>query len=776
MEKQPEEKLKKKETIVVDEALNEEVVSATLSTQTEIVEVTVAPTADSKSPAQSPPDLGTRYDVLEFVGSGGMGTVWKVYDKDLKETFAIKVLKPELLADEVSLKRFQQEARLAADLTHANIAAIFGPGEDTKGRPYIIMRYVEGESLADILKREGKLAPERAMDIFWQIHAALTHSHMKGIVHRDIKPSNIIVSHTESGGDRVNVIDFSIAKSIYEEFSKTQALTKAVDVFGSPQYMSPEQLLGKEVGPESDYYSLGCVLYEMFTGKPPFTSDNPVELVVMQLNETADMTPVPARYVETLGICLEKAPENRKFLPSGDGHRPSGRVATHFELSGQMKFLAAILPVGVMFSSLIGAVNSAELTTLKVLIIELILIMAGRTLLALSDMQSVPSRTAKEVSAAYVIGSVAALCTGVTAAAVQYFTQSDLPVSLLFGSAGISSAVVYILTKKMDLVSQYDRILKIIHSFGTKNPTAHRANSGKYYKFLDFVVVALSHIVTLSAGTMIAVPILFGEVPEISSTFVFSAVFIVAIAFMRASSATFASVPGAINKGNLVKADCLRQLKLVAIYSIVSFFAAKLLYPASFIEGNKLYQDFRAAKTKEERAVLYDKTLALPHKPTEDYYRVCITSSENLENVDRAKESEILRQVVDNTKVSFSPLRAMALSRLAWYSKDEKQRTKLANEAFELLANPEPNSIPDLRESYLIFSAMRPVDVAQFLAYIAVTDGDVALAQKVKTYADSIPDSKKSDSQKAMFREVLKQAKVKAAGILTAPAPQAPSQ
>jgi serine/threonine protein kinase len=174
-----------------------------------------------------------------LVGSGGMGTVWKVFDKELNETFAIKVLNPDLVADETANKRFQKEAKLASELTHANIAAIFGPGTDTHGRPYIIMRYVDGESLADILKRESKLSEERALDIFKQVCEALSHSHMKGIVHRDIKPSNIIISKTESGGDLVQIVDFGIARYIYEEVTKTQALTKAVDIFGSPNVHEP---------------------------------------------------------------------------------------------------------------------------------------------------------------------------------------------------------------------------------------------------------------------------------------------------------------------------------------------------------------------------------------------------------------------------------------------------------------------------------------------------------------------------------------------------------
>jgi serine/threonine protein kinase len=260
---------------------------------------------------EPPPDLGARYDILAFVGSGGMGSVWKVYDKTLGETFAIKVLNSDLIADATAVKRFEKEANLASDLTHTNIAAIFGPGADSAGRPYIIMKYVDGESLADIMAREGKLSEKRAVDIFTQICEALQHSHMKGIIHRDIKPSNIIISKTESGGDMVHVVDFGIARSIHEEVTKTQALTKAVDVFGSPRYMSPEQLLGKEVTAQSDIYSLGCVFYEMLTGAPPFTDENPVRLILQHISESPDFSKLPAKWNTVIHFCLAKQFENR---------------------------------------------------------------------------------------------------------------------------------------------------------------------------------------------------------------------------------------------------------------------------------------------------------------------------------------------------------------------------------------------------------------------------------------------------------------------------------
>ena len=253
-----------------------------------------------------PPELGERYLVLSLLGSGGMGTVWKVHDKELNEEFAVKVLRVELLADDTANKRFQREAQLAAELTHANIAATFCSGFDARQRPYIVMRYVEGESLADILAREGALSDERAVDICFQLCEALAHAHMKGIVHRDIKPGNILISKTESGADLVQLVDFGIARCIYDELTKTQVLTRSVDVCGSPRYMSPEQLLGTEVTHQSDMYSLGCVFFEMLAGKPPFAEENPVKLIIQQIREAPDLKLLPYQYRAFVDCCLAK--------------------------------------------------------------------------------------------------------------------------------------------------------------------------------------------------------------------------------------------------------------------------------------------------------------------------------------------------------------------------------------------------------------------------------------------------------------------------------------
>lgn len=256
--------------------------------------------------SESPPELGERYQVLSILGSGGMATVWKVHDSALNEDFAVKVLRAGFLTDETAIRRFERESQLASELTHANIAATFCAGFDEQQRPYIIMRYVDGESLADILAREGTLPEERAVDICVQVCEALSHAHMKGIVHRDVKPSNILISKTDSGADLVQLVDFGIAHCIYDELTKTQSLTRVGDICGSPRYMSPEQLLGAEVTHQSDMYSLGCVFFEMLTSKPPFTEENPVKLIVQQIGEAPDLKLLPYKYRAVMSCCLAK--------------------------------------------------------------------------------------------------------------------------------------------------------------------------------------------------------------------------------------------------------------------------------------------------------------------------------------------------------------------------------------------------------------------------------------------------------------------------------------
>ncbi len=304
-----------KASFVVKEAVDCQLVEiSALSANAEIpaaVELSDASVGPELSPATrtfafSPPVLDERYRIIDFVGAGGMGTVWKAFDRELNDTIAIKSMRSELLADQLALSRFKREAELATTLAHVNIAAVYGSGTDVSGHPYIVMQYVEGDSLAEIISSEGKLPEARALDIFRQLCEALVYAHSSGVLHRDIKPSNVIIAKSASGEDIVKLVDFGIASGYYDERGPTQALTQSVGVLGSLFYMSPEQLLGQEVTPRSDIYSLGCVLYEMLAGRPPFNDKNTATLIMRQLQDLPESDGFSARTTAILGKCLGK--------------------------------------------------------------------------------------------------------------------------------------------------------------------------------------------------------------------------------------------------------------------------------------------------------------------------------------------------------------------------------------------------------------------------------------------------------------------------------------
>jgi len=232
-----------------------------------------------------PKCIDDRFDVLEVLGKGGMGTVYKVRDREVGSIFALKLLHQNLQSDPAVLKRFEQEAKAAEQLDHPNLVPTYSHGVTSSGEPYLLIEYVEGETLAKIIEREGALDADRAIALFEQICSALSYAHDKKIIHRDIKPANIIISKTPGGDYVIRVVDFGIAKTINEVDRSTRNLTQTGEVFGSPHYMSPEQCLGLMLDEKSDIYSLGCVMFEAMSGKPPFAGSNPIQLVVKHIND-----------------------------------------------------------------------------------------------------------------------------------------------------------------------------------------------------------------------------------------------------------------------------------------------------------------------------------------------------------------------------------------------------------------------------------------------------------------------------------------------------------
>jgi serine/threonine protein kinase len=263
------------------------------------------------------PNFGGRYEVLDFLGEGGMGTVYKVRESHTQKSFAIKVLKDDLAADETALMRFNQEVAAASELEHPNLVFVYGVNQTSDGAPYMVMNYVEGRSLAALLRETGPLQYEQALNIFVQVAKALEHAHSKGLVHRDLKPSNIIISSGDKGREEVRVVDFGIAK-VVNGLKETSNLTQTGELFGTPLYMSPEQCLGEDLDARSDLYSFGCVMYETLCGRPPFADDNAVKTMMRHLQDK----PPPMRLVNpqlriprdlgrTIMACLKKNPADR---------------------------------------------------------------------------------------------------------------------------------------------------------------------------------------------------------------------------------------------------------------------------------------------------------------------------------------------------------------------------------------------------------------------------------------------------------------------------------
>jgi len=256
--------------------------------------------------------VGGRYELGAGIGYGGMAEVYRGRDVRLGRDVAVKVLRSDLARDPNFLKRFQREAQSAAGLNHPAIVSVYDTGEDyINGTqlPYIVMEFVEGRTLREVLQQEGPFPERRAMEITSDICAALDYSHHLGIIHRDIKPANVMLSPDGT----VKVMDFGIAKA-NNATSSTMTATQAV--IGTAQYLSPEQAQGKKVDARSDVYSTGVLFYEILTGEPPFRGDNPVAVAYQHVREIPDP---PSRHLPALSAtadaiamhALEKDPDHR---------------------------------------------------------------------------------------------------------------------------------------------------------------------------------------------------------------------------------------------------------------------------------------------------------------------------------------------------------------------------------------------------------------------------------------------------------------------------------
>lgn len=263
-------------------------------------------------------ELGERFKLLSHVGTGGMGSVFKVEERSSGKTFAIKILNQSLLEDASSLKRFELEAKSARSVVHPNLVAVYDYGITGKGRPFLVMDYLDGSDLKTLLAKEGFLDVARALNLFIQCAEGLAHAHQLDIIHRDVKPSNIILESRDSGIEFAKIVDFGIAKILPNQQTITDNLTVTGDIFGTPIYMSPEQCQGNCQDQRSDIYSLGCVMYEVLTGERPFAASNSVKTILRHINDdAASMNSlnygygIPKDLDYIVMRCLQKDPADR---------------------------------------------------------------------------------------------------------------------------------------------------------------------------------------------------------------------------------------------------------------------------------------------------------------------------------------------------------------------------------------------------------------------------------------------------------------------------------
>jgi serine/threonine protein kinase/tetratricopeptide (TPR) repeat protein len=261
-----------------------------------------------------------RYQIIEEIGKGGMGRVYKVQDTKVNEKIALKLIKPEIAKDKKTIERFSNELRLARKIRHKNVCQMFDLGEE-QGTQFITMEYVSGEDLRSSIRRFGQLPIGKSIAITTQICEGLTEAHTQGVVHRDLKSNNIMIDKEGN----VRIMDFGIARSL-----AAKGITGAGMMIGTPEYMSPEQVEGKDVDQRSDIYSLGVILYEMVTGRLPFEGDTPFTVGVKQKSEAPpnpkDLnSQIPDDLNRVILRCLEKEKENR-YQSAGEVQTELGNI------------------------------------------------------------------------------------------------------------------------------------------------------------------------------------------------------------------------------------------------------------------------------------------------------------------------------------------------------------------------------------------------------------------------------------------------------------------
>ena len=305
-----------------------------------------------------------RYQIIEELGKGGMGKVYKANDTDIKEKVAIKLIKPEISTDKKTIERFQNELKFARKIRHKNVCQMYDLNK-AEGSYYITMEYVEGENLKNMIRMSGQLGMATAISVAKQVCEGLTEAHKLGVIHRDLKPSNIMIDREGS----VRIMDFGIARSL-----STKGITGAGIMIGTPDYMSPEQVEGKEVDQRSDIYSLGIMLYEMVTGRVPFEGDTPFTIGMKHKGEIPQEpkelnAQIPEDLSRVIMKCLEKDKEKRyqsagevrselgsieKGIPTTERAVPERKPFTSKEITVQFNLKKLFVPALIFIAVVIA--------------------------------------------------------------------------------------------------------------------------------------------------------------------------------------------------------------------------------------------------------------------------------------------------------------------------------------------------------------------------------------------------------------------------------------
>lgn len=266
------------------------------------------------------PMLGSRYKITDPIGIGGMGEIYRVREEGHEGLLAVKLLRDEYARDKTCVSRLKKEALTASSLSHPNIIQVMGYSSTPEGKPYLVMEYVDGISLEELIEREGHLDWRRALNLIIQICEGLSYAHHRGVIHRDLKPSNVIITRSKTGMEHAKILDLGISKQLNNEGLEAKTkLTQTGDVIGSPLYMSPEQCQGEAVDSRSDIYSLACLACEALTGESPFQAENSVKVILNHINmdrnkilENLEKHQVPGAFARLLvDKCLAISPQNR---------------------------------------------------------------------------------------------------------------------------------------------------------------------------------------------------------------------------------------------------------------------------------------------------------------------------------------------------------------------------------------------------------------------------------------------------------------------------------